>query len=557
MSLNLHAADAYAQTKDFNKSQIYLEKARALAPDNDSIKVRLANVMLANGNSAKAIDLLEQASKSQKTVIESDKTLVMMLIEDKQFDRALRTLSDLERKSPKSASIQGLRALAFKGKNDIPAARKALEQALAIDPAYFPAVKQLVEFDREAKNYAAAKKRLNDLLKKDVKNADAMFELAGIAYLEKQEPAYLSWLEKVVSTQPSYLQAYALLVNFHLAKQAPQKALTIARSAASGNPENPNALRLLGSTQSALKDSPGAVSTFTRMTEKDPTSPTAFNSLAKAQADSGDFKAAKASLQKALQLQPDFLDALITLFHVELQNGNAETALKVAGEIQRIHPAKVTGYHHAGDALIMLGRNELAIKAYEQAMAKGGGSVILAKLHKALVMQGKEPLAQQKAGAWLAKHPDDLLIRGTLADSHLANQRYAQAVAEYQQLIKLTAPDPSHLFLNNLAYAYQQAKDPRALATAEQAYKLAPKQSFVLDTYGSILLEAGRAKDALPHLRAALDLAPGSTSTRYTYALALSQTGKKTEAKRELQTLLESGKDFPERARANELISRL
>ncbi len=242
---------------------------------------------------------------------------------------------------------------------------------------------------------------------------------------------------------------------------------------------------------------------------------------------------------------------------MELQHGNAEAALKVASEIQRVHPAKVTGYHHAGDALIMLGRNELAIKAYEQAMSKGGGSVILAKLHKALVMHGKEPLAQQKAGAWLTKHPDDLLIRGTLADSHLANQRYTQAIAEYQQLIKLTAPGPSHLFLNNLAYAYQQAKDPRALATAEQAYKLAPKHSLVLDTYGSILLEAGRAKDALPHLRAALELAPGSTSTRYAYALALSQTGKKTEAKRELQTLLDSGKDFPERARANELISRL
>lgn len=551
------AGDAYALEKDYDKALTYLEKAQTLAPANDSIKARIANVMVAKGQSAKAIDLFTQVSKSQKGPVESDKTLIMLLLGNKQYDQALKTLDDLAKKSPKSASIQAFRALAYQGMNNRTAARKALEQALALDPAYFPAVRHLTELDKDSKNYVSARKRLEDFLEKDAKNAEAMFELAGIAYLEKQEKTYVTWLEKTIGAQPSYLQAYALLVNYHLAKNEPQKALSFARTSVSNNPDNPNALRLLGSTQAALKDHHASVSTFMRMTEKTPRSPTAFVFLAKAQVAAGDVSAARVSLDKALQLQPGFVDALDTLFQLELQAGSNDKALQLAMRIQRAQPNTVSGYNHEADVLILLGRTEQAIKAYELAMSKGGGSAVLAKLYKALQLAGKEKAASQRAADWLAKHPEDLLIRSVIADTNLANQRYREAITQYEEVLRLSAPSQPYVILNNLAYAYLQAKDPRALATAERALKLAPRSPTVLDTYGWVLTEQGRAKEALPFLHEALGKAPNARSTRYHYAVALSLSGQKAEAKRELQSLLQGGKAFPEIELARALAAQL
>jgi Tfp pilus assembly protein PilF len=50
--------------------------------------------------------------------------------------------------------------------------------------------------------------------------------------------------------------------------------------------------------------------------------------------------------------------------------------------------------------------------------------------------------------------------------------------------------------LNNLAWAYQQEKDPRALGTAEQAFKLAGDNPGVLDTLGWMLVEQGNTHAA-------------------------------------------------------------
>ncbi len=545
-ALLILAADAHALQKDYDKALTFLDKAQAIAPANDSIKARIANLMVAKGQPSKAIDLLTQVSKSQKGPVESDRTLIMLLLGGKHYDQALKTLDELARKSPKSASIQAFRALAYQGMNNLPAARKALEQALVFDPAYFPAVRHLAALDKDSKNYPSARKRLESVLEKDAKNAEAMFELASIAYLEKQEKAYVSWLEKSVVADTTYLQAYALLVNFYLAKNDPLKALSFAKTSVSNNPNNPNALRLLGATQAALKDHHASLSTFMRMTEKDPRSPAALDSLAKAQLATGDSAAARVSLEKALQLQPGFVDALDTLFKIELQAGNNDKALQLAVRIQRSQPNAVSGYNYEADALILLGRTEQAIKSYELAMSKGGGSAVLARLYKALQLSGKEKAASQRVADWLAKHPEDILIRSAIADSHLANKRYREAISQYEEALRLSAPAQPYVILNNLAYAYLQAKDSRALATAERAHKLSPQSPTVLDTYGWILTEQGRAKDAVPFLRAALGKAPGALSTRYHYAVALSLSGQKAEAKRELQSLLQGGKAFPE-----------
>ena len=59
-------------------------------------------------------------------------------------------------------------------------ARKQFEQALAIDPAFFPAAANLARLDLADKKPDDAKKRFDDVLAKDPKNVAALLAIAEL-----------------------------------------------------------------------------------------------------------------------------------------------------------------------------------------------------------------------------------------------------------------------------------------------------------------------------------------------------------------------------------------
>lgn len=78
----------------------------------------------------------------------------------------------------------------------------------------------------------------------------------------------------------------------------------------------------------------------------------------------------------------------------------------------------------------------------------------------------------------------------------------------------LLADPKNAIALNNLALAYQQEKDPRALEFAEKAHGITPKSVEILDTLGWILVEQGNTARGLPVLQQAASLAPGLLDIR-------------------------------------------
>ena len=80
-------------------------------------------------------------------------------------------------------------------------------------------------------------------------------------------------------------------------------------------------------------------------------------------------------------------------------------------------------------------------------------------------------------------------MRTYAAEFYMASNRNRDAIAQYEEVLKLSPQNA--LALNNLANLYQREKDGRALATAEQALKLAPEHPGIQDTLGWILVEQG------------------------------------------------------------------
>jgi tetratricopeptide (TPR) repeat protein len=95
---------------------------------------------------------------------------------------------------------------------------------------------------------------------------------------------------------------------------------------------------------------------------------------------------------------------------------------------------------------------------------------------------------------------------------------------------------------NNLALALIEQNDEpktrRALEYAETNAKRFPKSTHALSTYGWVLYKAGRLDEAEKALRAAAAAGPVSVDTAYYTARVLIDRGRKTEARKMLETAL-------------------
>jgi len=128
-------------------------------------------------------------------------------------------------------------------------------------------------------------------------------------------------------------------------------------------------------------------------------------------------------------------------------------------------------------------------------------------------------------------------------------------MAVFEDVLKREPGNP--VALNNLAWTYQQEKDPRALATAQLALKASNNSPAVMDTVGWMMVEQGDTKGGLPLLQKAASLAPNALEIRYHLAVAMNKSGDKAGARKELTEVLSQNKPFGQIDDARALLKTL
>jgi putative PEP-CTERM system TPR-repeat lipoprotein len=218
--------------------------------------------------------------------------------------------------------------------------------------------------------------------------------------------------------------------------------------------------------------------------------PAARNLVAGLLAAAGQPDAGRAQFEKALEMQPDDPETLINLARLDLAEGHTAEA---EANFKRALAADPKNLQAALGAAIAAG-------------AAGD---------------------RQGAEAWLAKsvadHPESLEARLALAEARQKDNNPGGAIELYEQGL---AAAPGHpVLLNNLAVLYQAQGSPKALEVAERAYRVAPRAPEIQDTYGWILLGAGKTEQALGLLEEAANALPDNAEVQYHYAAALAKSG--------------------------------
>jgi len=549
------AGESYMQAGNFAKATSYLEKAVQLAPDVAVLRTSLGMARLQQGDTAKGIAELERATELDPKSDRALTALTQAEIKLKHFDKAMAAVNKLETLKPDDPQTYNLKATVLLAKGDVPAARGAFEKALEVKPTFFPAAANLAKLDVMEKKPEVARKRFEAILEKDKKNFGAMGALAELAMLEKRPEEATTWLEKAQAENPDAIAPVLKLGNHYLATKQEKKALTLARKFQAANPSNPELMDLLGQAQLANDDAQGALDSYSKLVNIVPKSALAQMRLADAQSKLKNDAGAAESLKRASALQPNLLQARVAQVGVAMRRGRNDEALAMIRQLQQDIPGSPVGFLMEGDLHQSQKKPALAAAAYDKAFAITKSGAVLLRTAQALRQSGKEAEARQRVLQYAKAHPEDLGVAMYVAESHLAAKEYKPAAVLLEDIVK-RAPN-NGAALNNLAYAYQQTKDPRALATAEQAFKVAGDNASVMDTLGWMLVEQGNTQRGLPLLQKAAAGAPTLPEVRYHLAVALNKSGDKAGARKELESLLAQNQPFAQQEEARSLLKTL
>lgn len=549
------AGETYMQSGDVATAAEYFTKAAKADPQNTRTQTALALTKMQMGRIDQAFDELEQIAASDSGGM-ADMALIASSMQQKQFDKALKAIADLEKKQPDNPAVHNLRGAALLGKGDVGGARKSFERALELAPTFLPAATSLARLDLADKKPEAARLRFEAVLAKDPKNLQAMLAIAELRAqggASVEEVAGL--LTKAVSAVPDDPAPRLALVGHYLRSKDNKKALTVVQEAMARFPDRPEILDVAGRVLQLNGDTNQALATYGKLASLLPGMPQPYLRMAEIQIAAKNKDAARGSLTKGLALQPDSLPLHRAMIMLDVDAGRLQEALTRARDIQKSQPKEVAGYLLEGDIQVAQRAWPQAAAAFRAGLKVAASSDLTGRLHSVLIADGKLAEAKQVADAWIKANPKDAGFRLFIADSANKRKDYPAAVAQYRAL--LGAQPNNAAVLNNLAWALGRMGDPKAIEHAEQANKLAPNQPAIMDTLGRLLVEQGKVERGLDLLGKAVALAPQAAEIRLNYAWGLIKAGKKPEARQELDGLAKLGDKFPGQAEVSELLKGL
>ncbi len=263
------------------------------------------------------------------------------------------------------------------------------------------------------------------------------------------------------------------------------------RDVLSAEPDNADALNLLGVVMQAVGDLEMAIELLTRATELTPDFFGGFANLGNALQASGRLDDAVEAFDKAIALNPDSMETANNLASVYNELKRFEEARAAAETALRLYPDFPEALVNKGNALAGIGNSVDAIDAYLSA---------------------------------LDLNPSHASALFNLGNVYADIGEYEAAVAPYERAIAVDGGDADKHF--NLAIALLRLdRFADAVAAFEAALGRQPEHVDALCNIAGALQSMGRTDEAIERLRRAIAHQPDSPDLHWNLALASLQHG--------------------------------
>lgn len=587
------------------------------------LKTVLASVYANQGKNEQAIALVEEMIASQPESIAHRLNLAGLYTAMKQLDNAENVLRKAITELPENPQVNLLLIKFLSDYRDKETAKKELEKMVSVQANEYIlhySLANMYESDGEKEKAIGL---YQDIINKEGVKPDglkARLQIAKLYARLREMDKARGLLNEVLKEDPGNTQALTIRGRIALAENTPVAAIEDFNKALEKQPKSIALLRLLARAQAVNNEIDKAIGTMARAIELNPRNITVREEHMRLLAAKKDTDGVIQQLDEILKIDPANLGAMQTLFRVQTAQKDWASAEAVVEKIKVSHPEKALGYHYAGllkqaqnqledsveefkkaielapnalEPLTELVKSYLALKRPESAIEyldqnisvnennfvahnlKGEVQFFLKKYKDALVsfdnainikegwalpyrnkanlylLDGQEELAELTFKDGIEKTGSAIILVTELAQLYQKQGKFDQAIELYENV--LVKDENDLVATNNLAMILMDHRGDEASLKRSKVLTehLKDKNNPVFfDTIGWYQYHSGDVDQAIENLKRAVASLPDSGEVRYHLGMAYLKSGDKLSAKNELLTATEKGDTFAGYAKA-------
>lgn len=264
---------------------------------------------------------------------------------------------------------------------------------------------------------------------------------------------------------------------------------------------------------------------FRALIKKDSSRPDAYLDLGLAEVRQGKLSEAAGSFKTALQLDSKLPGANMFLGITYYQMNHQEDAISALQREIDLDPKNVTALMWQGIIYLNAGNPEAAVAPLDQAARLDPTNVDVLDYRG----HAHSLVSQDSYSAMTRLDPNSWHVHKVQAEIYVSEERYADAVTEYQKAISLE-PRNSDLY-DALGNTYRKTSQ---LDLAEKTYRqemnLNPNNPIAMYNVGSIAIERGQPQQGIALLQKVTKIYANSALPYYYLGRGLSQLGRNQEA---------------------------
>jgi len=510
------------------------QAAVQLAPDDEYAIALLASIHEQRAQPDQAIQVVQEGLRRLPKNTDLRVILADLLMRKQLPQQAESQLQQIIALDPKALVNRYRLAKFYLAQKNPDAAERVLREAVAAAPGNADAKVQLVQFLAAQRGRERAASEVNELIAHDADNNALKITLGQLLVQAEATDRAEKLFRDVIANagkRPEGQSARVHLAALLVARSEMPAAASLVEEVLKENPRDNDALILRSQIALANGEATNAIGDLRVVLRDQPNAVPVMRALAQAYERNGQPDLAIEAIRNALQVVPGDVASRLELAQLEINQGKLENAAPLlaqlakddplnaqvqttlfkvqaaqkhfadaratAASVQNTRPDLGLGYYLSGLADELEGKNEAAVRDYEQALKhQPTASEPLLAVTRLDLRLKQSARAAQRLEALIAAQPTDALARTVQGEMLLQQDQAIGAIAAYQGAVQL-APKWANSY-HGLALAQVAAKrDTDAVGTLRQGIANVTEPSMLVVDLSGLLQRLGRVDEAI------------------------------------------------------------
>lgn len=525
--------NAYAAQKEWGLAQSEFRTVLRIDPANEDANYDLGVLSMMKGSPADAIPYFQRAHS-----VQSELNLVRAYLAVHRTAEALRTADALSDKNKTDVQVQFSLGVLLASEHQYKAAQRVLDRADALQPESFEILFNLGQVLLRAGDNSRAEVTLNRALKLQPENAETLY-LLGQSYNAESRPLdALDVLMRAHKIAPDNVDIIFLMAQVTMSQNYYEDAIPLLESGLQVAPRRPDLLAALGESYFMAGKAEKAIDTFNSLLAIDK-SARSYAFLGLSYRNLGRFDEAKSYFQQGIALDPHNSTCLFNLGFIAERQGDAVAAERFFQQALQFNPAyseallELANLRTAGKRLPEA--EDLLRRYVKVARDPANGYYKLAMVERSLheteaANRDLNVFKSLSKNAPSGPYPFENLFDYLNNRSQLVTGARQQLdITELKNEIQRHPNQPENFYM--LAEAYLKAGKPdEARDAVQQLDTLSANDFRTLNGTGVLLARYRLYDDAIRQFESAIQANPNSDEVKFNLADAWFQKGEYSRA---------------------------